>query len=213
MTRRFSPQHILYRSIHRPLAAVAIAAGLLMAPLASANIGVPSGTYVLEETHAYITFSYQHLGFSTPHVGFNTFDVTVELDAENPAKSSLGVSIDAASIDSRVDEFDKHLRGDNFFDVAAHPRITFAATSIEMGEGNTALITGDLTIKGITHPVTLETTLNKAANHPMRKVPTLGISALGKLKRSDWDLGAYAPAVGDDVDLFITAELIKQDDE
>lgn len=206
-------RNVFSRSVQRTFVALTLAVGTLMAPLASANIGVPSGTYVLEATHAYITFSYQHLGFSTPHVGFNTFDVTVELDADNPAKSSLGVSIDAASIDSRVDEFDKHLRGDKFFDVAAHPRITFAATSIEMGEGNTAMITGDLTIKGITKSVTLETTLNKAANHPMRKVPTLGISALGKLKRSDWDLGAYAPAVGDDVDLFITAELIMQDAE
>ncbi|MCR9280013.1 MAG: YceI family protein [Pseudomonadaceae bacterium] len=197
----------------RALATFAVTAGMLIAPLASANIGVPSGTYVLEATHAYITFSYQHLGFSTPHVGFNSFDVTVELDSDNPANSSLGVSIDAASIDSRVDEFDEHLRGDKFFDVEAHPRITFAATSIEMGEGNTAMITGDLTIKGITKSVTLEATLNKAANHPMRKVPTLGISALGKLQRSDWDLGAYAPAVSDEVDLFITAELIKQEAE
>lgn len=175
---------------------------------AKAAIGVPSGTYVLEDTHAYITVSYSHLGFSTPHVGFNKFDVTVELDADKPANSSLSVSIDPASVDSRVDDFDKHLRGADFFDVENHDSITFEATSIEMTGATTALITGDLTMKGITKPITLDAVLNKAANHPMMKVPTLGVSATGKLKRSEWDLGMYAPAVGDEVTLDITAELI-----
>lgn len=174
-----------------------------------AAIGVPSGSYVLEDTHAYITISYSHLGFSTPHVGFNDFDVTVELDAAKPEKSGLSVTVDPASVDSRVDDFDKHLRGADFFDVENHDVITFEATSIEMTGATTAQITGDLTMKGITKAITLDAVLNKAADHPMRKVPTLGVSATGKLARSDWDLGKYAPAVGDEVTLDITAELIK----
>ena len=175
-------------------------------------IGVPSGTYVLEDTHGYITVSYSHLGFSTPHVGFNDFDVTVELNADEPAKSTLSVSVDPASVDSRVDDFDKHLRGADFFDVENHDAIAFEATAIEMTGASTAKITGDLTMKGITKPVVLDAVLNKAANHPMRNVPTLGLSASGKLMRSEWGLGKYAPAVGDEVSMDITVEMIKAGD-
>ena len=187
-------------------------AGLLICVLAlsaQAGMNVPSGTYGLDKGHAYITFSYSHLGFSTPHVGFNEFDVVLELDADNPEKSRLNVTIDAASIDSRVDVFDDHLRGADYFDTEKHPQITFRATRIEMTSDLEAKVTGDLTIKGITQPLTLEATLNKAANHPMLKVPTLGISARGSLQRSAFDLGKYAPAVGDNIDIYITVELPK----
>ena len=188
-----------------------IAAGLLLVAGASnaAEFGVPSGKYVLENTHGYITFSYSHLGFSTPHVGFNSFNVEVDANSEDPAQSSISVTIDAASIDSRVDEFDDHLRGGDYFDAENHPTITFKSTGIEVTGESTFAVTGDLSIKGITKAVTLDATINKAANHPMRKVPTIGVSASGKLSRSEWGLGKYTPMVGDEVSLYITVELIK----
>lgn len=176
---------------------------------AAATFAVPSGSYELENTHGYITFSYNHLGFSTPHVGFNNFAVSLEANSEDPAQSSVAVTIDAASIDSRVDEFDKHLNGKNFFDTANHPEITFKSTKMIATGETTFDVTGDLTIKGITKPVTLSATVNKAANHPMRKVPTIGLTAEGTLLRSEWGLGNYAPAVGDEVTLNITVEMIK----
>ena len=170
---------------------------------------VPSGEYELENTHGYITFSYSHLGFSTPHVGFDRFDVKLNANSEEPVASSVTVNIDAASINSRVTEFDKHLNGSDYFDTANYPSITFSSTRFEATGDNTFNVTGNLTIKDITKPITLATTVNKAANHPMRGVPTIGISAEGTLKRSEWGLGKYVPAVGDEVTLFITAELIK----
>ena len=182
----------------------------LWAASAQAAIDAPSGTYGLDKTHAYITLTYSHLGFSNPHVGFNDFDVALELDAEAPENSEVSVTIQAASIDSRVDEFDEHLVGERFFDVANHPTITFVSTGIEMTSDATANITGDLTIKGITKPVVLEATLNKAAMHPMLKAPTLGLSAIASLKRSDWDLGYAVPMVSDEVQLYLTVELPKQ---
>ena len=182
----------------------------LWAASAQAAIDAPSGTYGLDKTHAYITLTYSHLGFSNPHVGFNDFDVALELDAEAPENSEVSVTIQAASIDSRVDEFDEHLVGERFFDVANHPTITFVSTGIEMTSDATANITGDLTIKGITKPVVLEATLNKAAMHPMLKAPTLGLSAIANLKRSDWDLGYAVPMVSDEVQLYLTVELPKQ---
>jgi polyisoprenoid-binding protein YceI len=175
---------------------------------ASADLSaVPSGSYGLDKTHGYITFSYSHLGFSNPHVGFDSFEVELELDNENIENSAVNVTIDATSITSRVEEFDGHLNGANFFDTANHPIITFRSTGIEMSGDNTMNVTGDLTIKGTTKPVKLETTINKAANHPMRKIPTIGVSARAKVSRSDWGLSRAVPNVGDEVTIWIEVEL------
>ena len=166
------------------------AVALLIASNAFAEFPVPSGTYELENTHGYITFSYSHLGFSTPHVGFNSFDVTLDANSEDPTQSKVQVTIDAASIDSRVDEFDKHLNGADYFDTANHPEITFTSTGLVATGDNTFDVTGDLTVKGVTKPLTLAATVNKAANHPMRGVPTIGLSATGTISRSEMGLGA-----------------------
>lgn len=171
---------------------------------------VPSGKYTLDSSHGYITFSYSHLGFSNPRVGFNRFDTELELDSSNPENSAVEVKIDVASIDSRVAEFNDHLNGSDFFNTAEHPTITFKSTKVEVTGENTFDVTGNLTILGTTKPVTLATTINKAANHPMRNVPTVGVSATAKLMRSEWGLGAYVPAVSDEVELSIEVELLFQ---
>ncbi len=186
------------------LAVTALTAG-------QASAEAPSGKYVLEKTHAYITLSYLHLGFSRPQVGFNAFEATLDYNAEAPEKSSIQVVIDASSVDSRVEEFDEHLVGERFFDTANHPQITFTSTAVEMTGATTAKITGDLTIKGQTHPVTLDAVLNRAAVHPMLKVPMLGFDASATLNRSQWGLGYAVPAVGDEVDLEISVEMMPGD--
>lgn len=188
-----------------------IAALLALPFVALADLsGVPSGEYTLDSSHGYITFTYSHLGFSNPRVGFNRFDTTLELDSDNPEKSTVNVTIDASSIDSRVAEFNDHLNGSDFFNTAEHPIITFQSTVVEATGENTFDVTGDLTILGTTKPVTLATTINKAANHPMRNVPTVGVSASTMLLRSEWGLGAYVPAVSDEVELSIEVELLAQ---
>lgn len=188
---------------------VAPIAGLALAGPAGAGPldAVPAGTYNVEPTHAYINFSYTHLGFSRPVVGFNDFDVTLELNQEDITASALQVKIDVASVDSRVEEYNGHLTSADWFDAATYPDITFVATDIEMTGDDTMAVTGDLTIKGITKPVTLDAKVNKAGPHPFNKKPTIGISASGTLKRSDWGLGKYAPAVTDEVELNIQVEL------
>lgn len=171
---------------------------------------VPSGKYTLDSSHGYITFTYNHLGFSNPRVGFNSFDTTLKLDSSNPEKSTVEVTIDASSIDSRVAEFNEHLNGSDFFNTAEHPTITFKSTKVEATGENTFDVTGDLTILGTTKPVTLATTINGAGNHPMRNVPTVGVSASTKLMRSEWGLGAYVPAVSDEIELSIEVELLSE---
>jgi polyisoprenoid-binding protein YceI len=178
---------------------------------ASADLsGVPSGKYSLDASHGYITFTYSHLGFSNPRVGFNRFDTVLELDSSSPENSTIEVTIDASSIDSRVAEFNDHLNGSDFFNTGEYPTITFKSTKIEATGENSFDVTGDLTILGTTKPVTLVTTINKAANHPLRNVPTVGVSASATLMRSAWGLGAYVPAVSDEVELSIEVELLAE---
>lgn len=190
------------------LARMALAASLAsFAAGAMAAWDVPSGEYGLDKTHAYITISYSHLGFSNPHVGFDSFDVNLTADSENPENSKVEVLIDATSVNSRVESFNGHLNGKNFFDTANFPAIIFKSTSIKSTGENSFNVTGDLTIKDITKPVTLAATINKAADHPMRKVPTIGVSATAKVSRSEWGLSRAVPNVGDEVTLMIEVEL------
>lgn len=190
------------------LAKKMVGALICVAMSASADFSaVPSGSYGLDTSHAYLTFSYSHLGFSHPVIVVKVFDVVLDLDAGAPDKSRLLVTVDAASIDSGVDEFNDHLLGSDYFDVDNHPSIEFVSTVITMTGAESATIAGNLTIKGVTKPLTLNASLNKAAMHPMLKVPVVGVSAVGTLKRTDFGLGQYAPAVGDEISIQVEVEL------
>jgi len=187
-----------------------IAAGLLLAqlPAGAADLSaVPSGTYQEDDQHAYVIFSYTHLGFSNPKVRFDDFEVTLQLDSEDPEASEIDVGIDVSSVDSGVEVFDGHLMGADYFDLANHPRITFESQEVKKTGESTYDIAGELTIKGKTAPVTLAATINGAGEHPLKKVPAVGVSATGTLMRSDWGLDAYVPAVSDEVTLTIEVEL------
>ncbi len=183
-------------------------ASLLFASNTFADLSsLPSGKYTVDPQHGYILFSYSHFGLSEPQVGFNSFDAAIDLDPDSPTSSTVSVTIDVASVDSRVEVFDGHLKSDDWFNVEAHPEITFTASAIEQTDGGYE-ITGDVTIKGITKAITLDASVATVETHPIQRVPAIGVSASGSLKRSDFDLGAYAPAVSDDVTLTIEAEFL-----
>lgn len=188
------------------LLAVLFAFGFNAMPSSAADLGVPSGVYENDPAHTYVAFSYTHMGFSHPILRFNTIGATLNFNADHPDQSKLDVKIDAKSIDGGTPTFDEHLNSDRFFDTAKFPDIMFKATSIKVTGGMTGTVTGDLTIKGMTKPVTLNVTLNKAGPNPMSKAPSMGFSATGTLKRSEWGLGAYVPNVSDDVKLMIESE-------
>lgn len=170
----------------------------------------PSGTYTAESTHAYIAFSYSHQGYSNPILRWGKFDGTLELDSENPENSTLEISIPTASIDSGVPKFDEHLVSADFFDAANHPVITFKSTKMDQIVTGTGRVTGDLTIKGVTKPITLDVKLNKVGKHFRNGKDMFGISATGNLKRSEHGVDKYAP-MGDDVQLMIEVEFQKAD--
>ncbi len=169
---------------------------------------VPSGDYAVDKTHAYINFSYNHLGLSNPTLSFDQFDVNMVLDADEPTNTTVEVSIDGNSVVTGSEVFHDHLTGAKWFDTAAHPTMMFKSTGVTANDDGTYAMTGDLTIKDMTKPVTLTVTINAATMHPMAKKPVVGIDATGQILRSDWGLGANAPFVSDEVTLSITAEML-----
>lgn len=168
----------------------------------------PSGTYNSEQGHAYVAFTYSHQGYSNPILRWGKMDAVINLDSENPENSSLKVTIPVSSIDSGVEAFDKHLVSADFFDADNHPTITFNSTSMNQQATGTGRVIGDLTIKGVTKPVTLKATLNKVGKNFRSGVDMFGISARGSIKRSDFGVDKYAP-MADDIDIMIEVEFQK----
>ncbi len=172
-------------------------------------LSVPSGTYVMDTYHGYVTFSYSHFGFSRPVLAFRDVDATIHLDAAHPENSTVNVTIDPDLIDSGVVPFDGHLKDKDFFDVEQFKTISFKSTKLERLSTETGRLTGDLTIKGITRPVVLDVKLLAAGPHPMKKVPSLGIEAHTMVKRADFGLGKYVPYVSNEVEISVSAEFNK----
>lgn len=170
---------------------------------------ISPGRYELDETHAYLSFSYSHMGLSNPRLHFSAFDAELELDGNNMAQSSVRIAVDASSIDSGVAGLDDELRGAEFFDVINHPEITFVSNTYEETSENEGRLTGDLTVMGITHPVTLDVTINSAAMNRMVRKEMIGFSASGVIKRSEYGLTAYDQFVSDELNLDIQVEFAR----
>ncbi len=172
------------------------------------DFGAISGTYKSEERHRYITFNYDHFGYSRPQIRWREWDATLEWNAEDPAASSVSVTIDATSADSGVDVFDGHLTGERFFDTENFDEITFVSTGIVRTGETTGKITGDLTIKDVTKSVTLDATFNKGSFDERGNLYKIGFSATAAVNRSEFGLDYAVPAVSDQVNIVISAEFI-----
>jgi polyisoprenoid-binding protein YceI len=150
---------------------------------------------------------------STVRGAFEKVSGTLELDDKDVTKSKLEVVIDAASINTREPKRDAHLKSPDFFDVAKTPTITFKSTKIEKGERGKLKVSGDLTMRGQTHPVTLTVDSFTAPMKNPWGIPVRGVSATGKLSRKDWGLTwnktleAGGVLVSDEIELQIDAEL------
>lgn len=187
-------------------AAAPVAAETPAAAPAVAAITAVSGTYQLDPTHTDVLAQWTHFGFSQPSAHFGISEGTLVYDAADVAKSSVQVTMPLTAMNSFVDKLDEHLASGDFFDAAKFPNATFKSTSVAAAGTNKLTVTGDLTIKDITRPVTLDVTLNGAGEHPMLKKQAIGFSATATIKRSDFGVGAYAPNVSDEVQLRITTE-------
>jgi polyisoprenoid-binding protein YceI len=162
--------------------------------------------YDLDASHSQIVFSYNHIGFSTTYGMFSGFEGEIMFDQEDPSNSSVNVSMPTMSMLTGWEGRFGHFMSPDFFDAADGDMITFTSTSIEVTGDDIAMITGDLTVNDITKEVVLDATLNNAGDNPMSGKTWAGFDATVTLLRSDYGLGAFAPAVGDEVDVMISIE-------
>lgn len=162
--------------------------------------------YVLDASHSQIVFSYEHLGFSTTTGVFSGFDGEIMFDEADPAASSVSVSFPTDSLYTGWAERTAHFLTGDFFDAEANPTISFVSTGIEVTGETTALISGDVTINGITKPVVLDATMTQKGDHPMAGKPWAGFKATTSVLRTEFDMGMYAPYVGDEVTIDISIE-------
>ena len=175
--------------------------------LAIASVSLHAATYTLEPNYTQGIVRWNHIGFSMPTGQFAQAQGTLEFDAENPTRSSVKVTIPVSSLHTGVPELDEHLRSADFFDAAKFPSITFNSTRLEKGaQANRFEVTGNLTVHGVTRPVTLDVRFLKSGTNPITEVPTVGFDATVTLKRSDFGLGKFVPLVGDEVELHITTQ-------
>ena len=183
--------------------AVALAAALVAPAMAAPQ------TYVVDSTHTFPRFSYSHFGYSTQLSSFKQTTGKVVFDAQ--AKTgSVDISIDTRSVNTGFDDFNGHIQGEDFLDTAKFPTATFKSTRVVFEGDAPKRIEGQLTIKGVTKPVTLSVTSFQAMPHPMLKKPALGANATTTIKRSEFNAGKFAPYVGDEVRIDIAIEAIAQ---
>lgn len=187
----------------RYTAVIALAAGL-----AAPAFAAPT-TYVIDPTHTYPRFSYSHFGLSTQLSRFNKTSGTVVLD-KVAKTASVDVVIDMTSVDTGFATFNEHIQAEDFLDTAKYPTATFKSTRVDFAGEQPTAIHGDLTIKGITRPVTLEVTNFVNMPHPMLKKDAIGADAKVVIKRTEFNAGKYAPNVGDDVTVSIALEAVAQ---
>ncbi|MEW5967769.1 MAG: YceI family protein [Pseudomonadota bacterium] len=181
----------------------------LFAALAAVSIAAQAApvTYTIDNSHTFPYFTYNHLGFSDQTHRFDKTTGTVTLDRK--AKTgSVDVVIDTTSVNTGYALFNEHIQAADFFDTTVYPTITFKSTGMKFKGDQPASVTGKLTIKDVTKPVTLKITHFKCQPHPMKKVEACGANATTKVKRSEFNMGKNVPFVGDEVTLTIAIEAV-----
>lgn len=168
----------------------------------------PAGNYKLDPTHASVTWSLSHAGLSNYTARFDTISGALNFNPDAPQNSTVDIRIDPKSISTGLPKFDEEIAtSGNYFDANTFPEIRFVSTDIKLTGDATGLITGDLTVKGVTKPVTLDVTFNGAGKSFGNPGKTLGFSATTSFLRSDYNMGHLVSfGIGDEVSLRIETE-------
>ena len=183
-------------------------AALALATTLSLPVFAAPETYVIDPLHTFPKFEYSHFGYSLQQSRFDKTSGSITID--RVAKTgSADITIDTRSVNTGSELFNGHLKGDGFFDVEKFPTITFKSGSFKFDGDRLSAIDGNLTIKGITKPVTLAVTGFFCMPHPMSKKVACGANATTKLKRSDFNLAKYVPNVGDEITISVAIEAAK----
>ncbi|MBV8629132.1 MAG: YceI family protein [Paraburkholderia sp.] len=203
-------------TVARTLLLATVAAATACTPLrvvthsvSTTEASVPTGRYELDPHHWSITFDVDHFKYSRFTMRFDRATAQLDWKEGGLDRSAVAVTIDAGSIDTNVPLLDRMVKGPDMFDVARYPEMRFVSTRFERTGDARGKLTGDLTIRGNTQPVTLDVTFNGFAPDPLTKLATLGFSVEGDFSRSKFGLSTWFPAVGDDVHVRIQAEFVK----
>jgi polyisoprenoid-binding protein YceI len=169
-------------------------------------------TWQNDDPHSQLGFTVTHLGISDISGTFNDFDVTIQSSKPDFSDATFQMTAKAASIDTRVDARNNHLKSADFFDVAKYPELSFTSTSMKKKGKNKYAITGDLTLHGITKPVTMNLVFRGTTVNPMSKATTAGFQLQGVIKRSDFNVGPGfpAPMISDEVRIKADGEFIQK---
>jgi polyisoprenoid-binding protein YceI len=165
-------------------------------------------SYTVDPAHTYPNFSISHLGFSTMQGRFDKTSGKITLD--RAAKNgSVDISIEAASVSTGFAKRDEHLKSPDFFNAAEFPAITYKSSAVKFKGDTPATVEGNLTLLGVTKPVTLTIDAFKCGANPMNKKEECGAAASGQFKRSDFGMKFGLPGVGDDIKLVFEVEAYK----
>ncbi len=166
-------------------------------------------TFIIDTTHTFPRFSYSHFGYSTQLSRFDKTSGKITID--RAAKTgSVDVTIDMKSVDTGYSVFNSHIQGEDFLDTAKYPTATFKSSKVKFDGDKVVAVDGNLTIKGITKPVTLTVSSFKCMPHPMLKKDACGANATTVIKRTEFNAGKYAPYVSDEVTLDIAVEAVHE---
>ncbi len=176
--------------------------------LAAAAAGATAQSYTIEPRHTHITWATSHFGTSTFRGKLNKTSGKVVLDSA-ARTGSVEIVVDPAGQVSGDDRLDKHLSTEDFFNIAKFTTATFKSTKVEFSGAAPSKIEGDLTLLGITRPVTLTVTSFNCKMHPILKKDFCGADATATIKRTDWGMKYLVPNIGDEVGLDIAIEAIK----
>ena len=194
-----------------PVATSVATSALAQTPPTRDPAQIQAGTYAVDPGHTQVGWRVSHMGFSNYAGGFSDVSGTLELQPKNPAAAKLSVKIPVASVTTTSAKLTDELKGDQWLDAAKFPDMTFVSTKVTPAGKDHAKVTGDLTLHGVTKPVTLDVTLVGAGVNPLNKKVTVGFEATGTLKRSEFGVKTYVPLIGDELHLTIAGAFEKQD--
>lgn len=172
-------------------------------------VNLREGQYELDPRHSFVHFKVPHLGLSTYVGRFNEFDATMDFDPDNISATRLEGTVTLASVDTGDEEVDELLREPAWFDVAQFPQAVFKTTAVTALAGNALEINGELTIRGVTRALTLQGRFNGGADNLLTRRYTIGFSARGTFSRSDYGIDRFAGLVGNDVEIELFAEFLR----
>lgn len=183
--------------------------GIVCCTYMATPVNAAPQNYHIDPNHTFASFEFSHLGYSLQRSRFDKVRGNIMLDQAKQTGSAI-IDIDTTSINTGSAVFNGHLRGEDFFNAEQFPKIEFKSTAFNFVKGNLSSVNGNLTIKGITHPVTLEVTHFKCMMHPMLNKHACGANAVATIQRSLFNMGKYVPQIPDDISLYIAIEAIQE---